>query len=320
MRNDVKKGQHEMKTNQISVKSLARLLKEDIQRDFSALEEARTMFLAECRSLVIAEGGADDADDFDGANRAYKASGGFAGYDGISPEEYQWAYRELHKKYWPDMDPVTQPYIPRKDVGKKSTEFQAELDAKIRELQASRNIKPSDQQEYRTQQLAADVEYYNKSGVSKFWDGLNDSVGDKWGWIKKYAKAAGIGALILGVVFLIVYGLRQAIEMIRSMRNTKREGRDASAVTMKLPFKNDEQVEQFCEVVKKKMSRYVEIESINGTTVEVTCDQDYIRKHIGEIQAAIREIKAEKRNEEKLAAESRDPAITFSQLKKIILA
>ena len=113
--------------------------------------------------------------------------------------------------------------------------------------------------------------------------------------------------------------------MIRTIKKTKRESRDGSQVTMTIPFKNDEQMQKFFGVVKKKMSKYVEIESVNGTNVTISCDQKYVLSHMGEIKRAINEIKLSQGKRppaaaaaQKMAAESAGRTMTFENLKRLV--
>lgn len=227
-------------------------------------------------------------------------------YPGITNQEYNEVVAELTKQYG------CEGKIP---TGKKGAEFQKELDAKLCDLQQEKGIPLTAKQIERSQQLS-DI----NAELHKTWkDRARERLQGGWDWVKKYAKVAGIATLVLASLFLIIYGIRQAVEMIRSIRKSKRELRDGTQVMMTIPFKNNAQMTKFFDIVDRKMSRYVEIESIEGNNVTISCDQEYVLKHIGEIKSAINEIKAEEKAQtQELAAESVSNTISFNELKRLV--
>ena len=287
----------------MTLNELAKLLKEDIQND-DVVHEMRSFFLKECRHQL----------------REEEEIPVLKTFDHVSLEEHRAVWAELHKKYWPDADPNGP--ILGMDTRKGqhiAAKFMKELNDRLSSIHVKNGGKLSPEHAAYAQHLAKLADDTSKSWLQDFLTGFKVTFDEKWDIIMKYAKTAGITALIFGIVFLVIYGVRQAIEMIRTIRKTKRESRDGTQVMMTIPFKNEQQMQQFFDIVRKKMSNYVEIESIDENNVTISCDQDYMLKHVGEIRSTIADIKVEKSIENiQMAAESVSRTMSFSQLKKVI--
>ena len=218
----------------------------------------------------------------------------------VSKQEYADLFDEIRHKYFKN---GTIDLKNSKNVSKMNSEFTDRLI----ELEKSRGGRTTALMQAAQIQQTADKAELTKS----WWRKLLDKIRENVTW-----KDMGVAALLLGALFIVFYGVKRAFEMIRVIRQTKRESRDGSQVIMTIPFKNDEQMQKFFDVVNKKMKRYVEIESVDGLNATISCDQKYMLKHVGEIKASIAEIKKDEKDDVKMAAEHK--TLTFNELKKII--
>lgn len=312
----------------ISIKDLSKQLKEDVQNE-AAIQLAQKMFLKEAMEAISEEGYGSDFEQriyepsHSSMDTHYHPNQGST-YKHVTVGDWKKVRAEVYREFFPHLDPDKGPAVPKElRDPKTSARFEAEINKRLNDIEVQRGGELTQAAQNTAADVQANLEYANKNAFERLWDGVKDSVGGTWDWIKKYAKVAGIAALILSVVFLVIYGVRQTIEMIRTIRKTKRESRDGSQVIMTIPFKNEQQMQQFFDIVKKKMSKYIEIENIDGNNVTISCDQKYMLKHVGEIKSTIAQIKGEKENQQtqepkQIAAESYSDKIILSRLKKIL--